>query len=218
MGGYRAYGSLHSLRCRHNSVSGDAMKSLAEVTDAEGEQRIAELRAEYDESRPAAKEADIVPMFRPGAIAFLDSGDGVARYGGVSPDIETVWPLAERWVEWFFDLTPAKHRVEYWRERIECGATILTTFFETESWQTIGAGIINCELTDDGEKTVFAPVLALRPLDLTDLSRIAESVALLSGAQTVNLWMAEPCPLVPGYRVERCWFGQLQAAPVRPIQ
>jgi hypothetical protein len=187
-------------------------KPISEMTPPERAELKAHLAAELAQ-RPEAQEADIVPMCQPGAICFLGS-----RYGGVSPSIAAVWPKAEWWVSCFLELLPMKHRLDYWHERLAAGATLLTCFFDTADLQTIGAGIINCETTDDGTPVVFAPVMTFRELDLTDLSKIAEAVALMTGAQSVQLWTPQAVPIVAGYRAEKCWFGQMQVAPVRPIQ
>lgn len=183
-----------------------------DMTPAERTELEARLAADLAQ-RPGAQEADIVPMCQPGAICFLGS-----RYGGISPSIDAVWPKAEWWISCFLELLPVKHRLDYWRQRIAAGATLLTVFFDTTDWLPIGAGIINCETTDDGEPVVFAGVMTFRELDLTDLSKIAEAVALMTGAQSVQLWTPQSVPVVAGYRVENCWFGQLQTAPIRPIQ
>jgi hypothetical protein len=175
--------------------------------------KLARLKAKLHAGRPDAIEADIVPICRPGAIAFVDG-----RYGGVSDSIDEVWPHAERWLQWFADLLPVRHRVEYWRERMEAGAMILTAFFESQTWHCVGAGFINCELSGDNKPIVFAPANTLRDVNLSDLARIAESVALRTEADAVHLWTAEPWPVVPGYQAQACFFGQLQVAPVRPIQ
>jgi hypothetical protein len=163
--------------------------------------------------RPEAQEAEIVPLFKPGAICFVGSS-----YGGMSPSIGEVWPMAEWWISCFLDLLPYKHRLDYWKERIDCGATLLTLFVNPLDWRVVGAGIVNCEQSDEGKPIVFAPVMTFSEVGLADLSKIAEAVALMTGAQLVHLWTPQAAPIVAGYHSERCWFGQLQVAPVRPIQ
>jgi hypothetical protein len=163
--------------------------------------------------RPQAQETGLVPLFSPGAICFLDS-----RYGGISPSVGEVWPMAERWLAHFLDLLPRRHRLEYWRERIDCGATLLTLFVNSVDWRVVGAGIVNCERSDDGKAIVFAPVMTFAEIDLADLSKISEAIALMTGAESVQLWTPQAAPIVAGYHCEACWFGQLQVSPIRPIQ
>jgi hypothetical protein len=192
------------------------MTTSSVMTDAEGEQRIAELRAEYDKGRMDAPESEIIPrsLCNPGAIGFIDS-----RYCGVTNGIEEIWPYAERWLTHFFDLLPERHRVAYWRERMEAGATILTVFFDSQTWRSVGAGFVNTELCND-EPVVFAPVMTngISRFDLRDLSLIAESAALRTGAHVVNLWTPEPCTVVQGYEIENAFFGQMQTVRVKPTQ
>jgi hypothetical protein len=183
----------------------DARTSTAE--------RLAYLKAELHRGRPDAIEAEIVPMWRPGAIGFVDG-----RYGGVSDSVDEVWPHAERWLQCFADLLPVRVRLDYWRERIDSGAMILTAFFESQTWHCVGAGFINCEISGDGRPIVFAPAMTLSDVNLSDLARIAEATALRTEADEVHLWTHEPWPVVAGYQPQVCFFGQLQVAPVRPLQ
>jgi hypothetical protein len=192
------------------------LKATSEMTDAEREQRMAELRAEIDKNRHDAPEPEIVPLSlcRPGAIGFMDG-----RFYGVSDGIEEPWRHAERLLQHFFDLLPERHRVSYWRERIEAGATALTLFFESQAYQCVGAGFINPEICGDGEPGVFAPVMTNGSIiDLSDLARIAESTALRTGARAVYVWTPEPCTVVQGYEIKNAYFGQMQSVRVRPIQ
>jgi hypothetical protein len=190
------------------------MPRMTDATEPTTSERIAHLKAELHRGRPDATEAEIVPIGQPGAIGFIDG-----RYFGVSDSIDQVWPYAERWLQHFADLLPVQHRVEYWRERIDAGAMILTTFFDPQTWpHCVGAGFINCELSGDGQPIVFAPANTLRNENLSELARIAEAMALRTGAEAVHLWTAEPWPVVAGYQPQACFFGQLQVAAVRPIQ
>jgi hypothetical protein len=186
------------------------------MTDDDRKQRMAELRAEIDKNRHDAPEPEIVPLSlcRPGAIGFMDG-----RFYGVSDGIEEPWRHAERWLQHFFDLLPERHRVSYWRERMEAGATILTVFFDSQTWRSVGAGFVNTELCND-EPVVFAPVMTngISRFDLRDLSLIAESAALRTGAHVVNLWTPEPCTMVQGYEIENAFFGQMQTVRVKPTQ
>ena len=186
------------------------------MTATELAERRAHVLAELNAGRPVAAEPDVVPIFKPGAIIFRDS-----QYGAVSPSIEAVWPVAERWLSCLLDMLPQRHRMEHLRACLDRGAVLLTVFgtMDGEAWRTYGAGIISHELSDDGEPYVFVPVLTFREdLDLTHLSRIAEATALLCGARSVKLWTPQAAPIVAGYGLEKCWFGQMQTAPVRPIQ
>jgi hypothetical protein len=193
-------------------LEGVLVKRVDEMMPVERAEFEARLAADLTQ-RPEAQEAEIVPLGAPGAICFLGSS-----YGGVSPSIGDIWPMAERWLSCFLDLLPYKHRLAYWKERIDCGATLLTLFVNPHDWRVTGAGIINCELADDGTPVVFAPAMTFNELDLADLSKIAECIALVTGAQSVHLWTPKEAPIVAGYHAEKCWFGQLQVAPVRPIQ
>jgi hypothetical protein len=186
---------------------------MTDATETATSERIAYLKSELHKGRPDAVEADIVPIWRPGAIGFVDG-----RYFGVSDTVDEVWPHAERWLQCFADLLPVRVRLDYWRERIDRGAMILTAFFESQTWHCVGAGFINCELSGDNRPIVFAPAMTLSNVNLSDLARIAEATALRTEADEVHLWTHEPWPVVAGYQPQACFFGQLQVAPVRPIQ
>src|SRR5690242_12598910 len=87
-------------------------KPLSTMT-AEERATVATLIDEMKAARPEASEPDIVSLFQPGAIAFLDS-----RYSGVSPSVDVVWPQVEWWLSRLLDVLPHAHRLEYLRERI----------------------------------------------------------------------------------------------------
>jgi hypothetical protein len=188
-------------------------KPISEMTAAERVARIAELEA----ALPQAPEPECAPLFTPGAICFRGS-----QYIAVSPTVGLVWPLIEghiaRLLEQIQVTSGLRHSVEYWRGQFEKGSAIPLAFSNAEGTQITDAGIINLELDDDGKPMVGVMVYTLRDLDLQHAARIAESIALKFGADFVKVWTPLPVPLVPGYRVEACRYGQLQVAAVRPIQ
>jgi hypothetical protein len=176
-------------------------------------ERIAYLKAEVHKRRPDATETAIVPAWNPGAVVFVDG-----RYFDVTGNIAEAWPHAERWLQMMLDLWPVHWRLDYWRERIDRGAAIMTAFFDSQTMRCTGAGFINPEMGDDGGTYVFAPVMTVSDVNLSDLAHIAESFALRTEVDSVQLWTPTPQPLVEGYQLRGCVFGRLQAAPVRPIQ
>jgi hypothetical protein len=62
-----------------------------------------------------------------------------------------VWPWIEGYLTALLRLLPCKHRLEYWRERIERGATLALAFVESKDMLVRDAGILNCETSDDGK-------------------------------------------------------------------
>jgi hypothetical protein len=176
---------------------------------AEAEAKVAAHQA----SKPQAFEPCIPATFDPGVVFFVDG-----RYCGVSPDIVTPWSWIELHIESLLGLLPMKHRLDYWHERIRCGATMALAFTSSRDWQTEGAGILNCELSDEGKPIVLVAVCTFEPLRLDDAARIAEASGVVLGAEQVHLWTPTPVPMVPGYTHTDCWFGHLQVANVRPIQ
>jgi hypothetical protein len=187
-------------------------KSYSEITDAEREVAHVEIEA-YQARKPAAIERDDLPIFAPGMIFFVDG-----EYRGVSPDIETPWPWIERHMGTLLDMMPMRHRADHWRERIASGATVALAFLDSKDWWTEGAGILNCEMTDDGRRIVLVAVCTFEPLNLEHATRIAEVAGLGLGAEQVHLWTPHTVPMVAGYHIENCWFGQLQVAAVQPVQ
>jgi hypothetical protein len=188
-------------------------KAISDMTAAERVARIAELEA----ALPQAPEPECAPLFTPGAICFRD---GI--YTAVSPTIDLVWPLIEghiaRLLEQIQVTSGLRHSLEFWHGRFEKGSAIPLAFSNPEGTQITDAGIINPELDDDGKPMVGVMVYTLRDLDLQHAARIAESIALKFGAERVKVWTPLPVPLIPGYRVEACRYGQLQVASTRPIQ
>jgi hypothetical protein len=176
-----------------------------------------EERTAAEAERPEAVEVDTLPMFTPGVILFEDG-----LYRAVSPDIETVWPWIDSRMASLLRMLPMQHRAEYWRERIECGATLALAFFDSKdtsrATMVCGAGMLNCELSDDGKRLVSVMVCTVDQLNLEHAARIAESTALAMGAEQVCLWTPVAVPIVAGYRIENCWFGQLQMIDIEPIQ
>lgn len=188
---------------------------MTRYQDMTSEQQ-AEARAKveaYQAAKPEAIERTSDAVFSPGVIFFVD-GD----YRGVSPDIDTPWRWIEQHMESLLKMMPMRHRIECWRERIETGATMALAFLSSKDWWTEGAGILNCELTDDGRPIVLVAVCTFEPLVLEHAARIAEVAALGLGAEQVHLWTPQVVPVVAGYHTENCWFGQLQVAAVRPVQ
>lgn len=185
------------------------MKPLAEMTEAARAARIAEL----DAARPAAIEPDIVQTFNPGVICFMDG-----QYRAVSPDVAIMWPHIGYLIEGLLGMLPARHRLDYWRQRIDSGATLALAFADSEQNIIRDAGILNCELDDEGKPVVAVLVCTFRKLNLDHVARIAEAVALKHGAAAVNLWTPYPVPVVAGYQVENCACGFLQTVAIEPIQ
>jgi hypothetical protein len=159
--------------------------------------------------RPEAAESAEPAHFKPGVVGFLDG-----EYVAVGSDVGAAWPMVEWWINSFLELLPMRHRLEYWRERIQRGATLATWFVDREC-VTCGAGIINIERDDASAAGVFAAVMTFGPIDLTGLSEVCEAIALGKGVETVRLWTPVPAAAVLGYRAESCWFGQMQTAAVR---
>jgi hypothetical protein len=176
----------------------------------------AETRARLDAhqaSKPPAIEPDAPSPFEPGVVFFEDG-----QYCAVSPDVAMVWPWIDYIIEMLLRFAPSRHRLEYWRERIERGATLALAFVDSKDMLIRDAGILNCETSDDGKPIVLVAVCTFDQLNLEHASKIAEIAALALGAEQVHLWTPKAVPVVPGYHVESCWFGQLQVADVRPIQ
>jgi hypothetical protein len=177
------------------------------IAAAELSARIAELQA----LKPLAVEPEIVQHFAPGCICFLDGA-----YAAVSPSIQVIWPSIEYIIDGLLGMLPVQHRLEYWRERIERGATLALAFADTEQGFIRDAGILNVETTEEGKNLAFVPVCTFRQLDLTHVARIGESIALRLGLQDVQLWTPQAVPIVAGYHVEGSACGFLQVAPVCP--
>src|SRR5688572_14954565 len=188
------------------------MPRLTDATETATADRLAYLRAEVHKRRPDATEPAIVQTWNPGAVVFVDG-----RYFDVTGNIAEAWPHAERWLQMMLDLWPVHWRLDHWRERIDRGAAIMTAFFDSQTMRCTGAGFINPEMGDDGGTYVFAPVMTVSDVDLTDLAHIAESFALRTEVDSVQLWTPTPQPMVDGYQLRGCVFGQLQTAPVRPL-
>jgi hypothetical protein len=188
-------------------------KPISEMTAAERVARIAELEA----ALPQAPEPECVPLFTPGAICFRDG-----QYTAVSPTVGLVWPLIEgliaRLLEQLQAASGLRHSLEFWHRRFESGCAIPLAFADPEGKRIIAAGIINCELDDDGKQMTGLMVYAACDLDLQHAARIAESIALKFGAERVKVWTPGNVSVVPGYRIEAARYGQLQYAAVRPIQ
>ena len=168
--------------------------------------------AELDAMRPAAIEPEIVQTFNPGVICFMDG-----RYCAVSPDIAVMWPHVGYIIDGLLGMLPVRHRLDYWRDRIDQGATLALAFADSEQNIIRDAGILSCELDDDGKLVVAVFVCTFRQLDLDHASKIAECVALRHGAESVHLWTPYAVPLVSGYRVENSACGFLQTVAIEPI-
>jgi hypothetical protein len=187
-------------------------KPYSEMSPAEREAMKVELAA-YQAAKPEAIERTSAAVFSPGVIFFVDG-----EYRGVSPDIDTPWPWIEQHMDSLLNMMPMRHRIDLWRDRIASGATMALAFLSSRDWWTEGAGILNCEVTDDGRRIVLVAVCTFDPLNLEHAARIAEVAALGLGAEQVHLWTPLTVPMVAGYHIENCWFGQLQVAAVRPVQ
>ena len=181
------------------------------MTSEQRESALAEFERMHA-SLPEAKLADSPALFNPGIVVFLDG-----RFQGFISDVAQFWPDLSHWVAALLELMPMRHDLEKWRERIERGAT-LTAWFINSDGATDGVGIVNCELMDEGKPVVFAGVQTYWPIDLTDLATGCEFIATVTDAAGVTLWTPGPVPLVQGYQLEGCWFGQMQFAPVKPVQ
>lgn len=179
------------------------------MSKEESRARIAEL----DALKPAAAEAEIVPFCAPAIICFSNG-----TYTAVCNDPAALWPHVGYIIEGLLGMLPYRHRLDYLRERIEKGATIGLAFADTDQNFIREAGFMGPEIDDDGRPVVFAAICAFRDLDLEHVARIAESVALKTGAVGVRLWTPHAVPVVEGYQLEGAFAGQLQVAPVRPIQ
>ena len=83
--------------------------------------RIVELEA----LKPAAAEPAIVPMCAPAIICFRDG-----RYESVCNEPGALWPNIAYLIEGLLGMLPYRHRLDYWRERIEMGATLGLAFAE----------------------------------------------------------------------------------------
>lgn len=170
---------------------------------------LAELRAANREKLDATKEPateapDAPPLHTPGALFFLDG-----KYVAVSGNISDAWPTAEWWIDGLLALAPRKHRLEYWRERFESGHTLLTLFFGSDG-HIEGAGLINCELNDFGIPVTYVATQTFRPIDLSHVAKIGEVVAHQTDCAAVCLWTPTEVPMVPGFQLDNCWFGQMQ--------
>jgi hypothetical protein len=187
----------------------DTLKSMTPDQRAAAEA----LAEAHQAAKPVAVEEDAPAVFSPGVVFFVDS-----QYQAVSPDTATPWPWIRLHLESLLGLLPMQHRLDYWRSRIERGATLALAFTSSKDWQTEGVGILNCELSDEGKPIVLVAVCTFEPLSLEHAARIAEIAALGLGAEQVHLWTPKSVPMVAGYEHRDCWFGQLQVANVRPIQ
>jgi hypothetical protein len=187
-------------------------KPLSDMTPderAEAEAMLAKREAE----RPDAGEPYAPAMFTPGVIFFQDG-----QYRAVSPDVATVWPWMDYILAALLRMLPRKHSLEYWRERIERGATMALAFVDSGDMLVRDAGMLNCDMSDDGKRTISVFVCTFDQLNLEHAARLAEISALAMGTEQVHLWTPVAVPIVPGYRVENCWFGQLQVTDIEPIQ
>jgi hypothetical protein len=165
-----------------------------------------------DDAKPEAPEPDAPAIFQPGAVVFVDD-----RFRAASPDLALLWPMAQQWIEHMLSFLPRRHRVEYWRERVERGASLLVAFFDTEA-NVAAAGIVNLEALDDGRRVACASLMTFNERDLSDLSMICETIALLSGAQGAAIWTPQPVALCSGWSHEDSACGFLQTIAVEPLQ
>jgi len=185
-------------------------KPISEMTAAERVARIAELEA----AKPVASEPEIVPLCAPAVICFAGNG----HYATVCNEPAALWPAIDYLIDGLLGMLPYRHRLDYWHARIMQGATMGLAFADPEHNFIRDAGILNCELDDEGRLIVAAFVCTFRDLDLEHVARIAESIALKTGAVGVRLWTPHAVPVVRGYQLEGAFAGQLQYAAVRPIQ
>lgn len=179
------------------------------MTDAA--QALFERRKELDRraselKEPALEAPDAPPLHTPGALFFLDG-----KYVAVSGNISDVWPLAEWWIDGLLALAPRRHRLEYWRERFESGHTLLTVFLGNDG-HIDGAGLINCELNDFGIPVTYVATQTFRPIDLSHVAKIGEVIAHQTDCAAVVLWTPVEVPVVPGFQLDSCWFGQMQVS------
>jgi hypothetical protein len=187
----------------------DTLKSMTPDQRAEAEARVAAHQA----SKPAAIETDGPAVFTPGTMIFVDG-----QYRCTSPDTARPWPWVRLHIEGLLSLLPARHRLEYWRERVERGASLLMVFFNSDGREVVAAGLMSLELFDDGRRMAAASILTFSDIDFTDLSAICETIALLSGAQGASIWTPQPVTLCPGWSHEDSISGFLQTIAVEPLQ
>jgi hypothetical protein len=189
------------------------MTRYQDMTPAERAETTATI-TRMEAERPEGEEAEICQHFNPGVVFFQDG-----QYRAVSPDIESAWPFIEFTLQMLLRLLPHKFRLEYVREGINKGAVIPLAFVENGKAHPFDAGLISCEMSDDGKRVIWVPVCSFsETLNLDHASKIAEIAALALGAEQVRLWTPKAVPVLEGYRVENCWSGQMQIIDIEPIQ
>jgi hypothetical protein len=196
-----------------DTTSAESGATAPLMSKEELQARIAELEA----TLPPAPEPVSVPYFRAGVVCFRDN-----VLAAVSPNVDVMWPLIQdhiaRLLEQLQPVQMVRHSITYWRHRFDLGCSLPLAFSNPEGTEITDAGLINCELDHDGKQMVGLMVYTLRDLDLQHAARLAEIVALKWGAERVKVWTPIIVPLIPGYEIEAAHYGQLQVAPVRPIQ
>ena len=186
-------------------------ETYSTMTPAERETFRVRLDARLAARDPGPENLGEIYKFKPGAPCFLNG-----KYHGISRDIPLAWELVGRRVEMLINWHPLAYRLEYIRECVDSGALLMPVFIKEDSKYSPDVGLIDVGRSEEGD-VICAIIHNFEPIDLTDLSRLCEILALSADAAGVSIWSLTECPVVPGYQEISCQIGRWQAMSVKPI-